>query len=123
MNVLCWPGPSEVSKIMTVRSSLKSMLLFLVALTPVAANLPAQTKPVTAEEAHRRAVALLKQMTVEEKAGQMNQSSGVVMPMLGGTKPDELITQGRVGSILWLIDVKEINRLQHLAVEKSRLHV
>ena len=108
---------------MTVRSSLKSMLLFLVALTSVAANLPAQTKPVTAEEAHRRALALLKQMTVEEKAGQMNQSSGVVMPMLGGTKPDELITQGRVGSILWLIDVKEINRLQHLAVEKSRLHI
>jgi beta-glucosidase len=43
--------------------------------------------------------------------------------MLGSEKPDELITKGRVGSILWLIDVREINRLQHLAVEKSRLHI
>jgi beta-glucosidase len=53
----------------------------------------------------------------------MNQASGVVMPMLGGEKPDDLIARGGVGSILWLIDVKEINRLQHIAMEKSRLHV
>ena len=79
--------------------------------------------PVSAEEAHRRAAALLKQMTVDEKVGQMTQSSGIVMPGLTSQKPDDLITQGKVGSILWLIDVKEINRLQHLAVEKSRLHV
>jgi beta-glucosidase len=62
-------------------------------------------------------------MTVEEKVGQLNQSSGVQMPMLGSEKPDGLVAQGRVGSILWLIDVKEINRLQHIAVEKSRLHI
>ena len=62
-------------------------------------------------------------MNLDEKVGQMNQSSGVVMPMLGGQKPDDLIAQGEVGSILWLIDVKEINRLQHIAVEKSRLHI
>src|ERR1700726_5279629 len=53
----------------------------------------------------------------------MNQAAGVVMPMLGSQKPDDLITQGRVGSVLWLIDVKEINRLQHISVEKSRLHI
>lgn len=62
-------------------------------------------------------------MTLDEKVGQLNQSSGVQMPLLGNEKPDELVAQGRVGSILWLIDVKEINRLQHLAVEKSRLHI
>src|ERR1700752_1587380 len=53
----------------------------------------------------------------------MTQSAGIVMPMLGSQKPDDLITQGKVGSVLWLIDVKEINRLQHLAIEKSRLHI
>ena len=74
------------------------------------------------EEARQRAEALLKQMTVEEKAGQMNESAGREMPGLA-SKPDELIEQGRVGSILWQNDVKEINRLQHLAVEKSRLHI
>ena len=62
-------------------------------------------------------------MTIEEKVGQMNQSSGIVMPLLATEKPDDLIVQGKVGSILWLIDVKEINRLQHLAIEKSRLHI
>jgi beta-glucosidase len=108
---------------MPVSSSIKSILLFLAAFTVFAVSVAAQTTPLTQAEAHRRAEALLKQMTVEEKVGQMNQSSGVVMPMLGSNKPDELITQGRVGSILWLIDVKEINRLQHLAVEKSRLHI
>ncbi len=73
----------------------------------------------------RRAVAeaLLKQMTVDEMVGQMNQSAGIAMPGFVEGKPDDLIAQGRVGSILWLIDVKEINRLQHLAMEKSRLHI
>ena len=73
-------------------------------------------------EARQRAEALLKQMTIEEKVGQMNESSGRVMQGLGD-KPDDLIAQGGVGSILWQNDVKEINRLQRIAVEKSRLHI
>ena len=84
-------------------------------------SLNAQT--ISHEEAHKKAESLLKQMTLDEKVGQMNESSGVQMPMLGNEKPDDLIAQGRVGSILWLIDVKEINRLQHIAVDKSRLHI
>jgi beta-glucosidase len=79
--------------------------------------------PMAQEEAHRKAEALLHQMTLEEKIGQMTQSSGIQMPMLGNEKPDANIVAGRVGSVLWLNDVHEINRLQHLAVEKSRLHV
>jgi beta-glucosidase len=100
----------------------KSILL-LGCLFAFTTNLRAQSASMSADEAHRRAETLLKQMTIEEKIGQMNQASGVVMPMLGGQKPDELIAKGGVGSILWLIDVKEINRLQHIAMEKSRLHV
>jgi beta-glucosidase len=100
-----------------------ALFLFAVAaLLGVAVRAAAQA-PLFSPESGRRADALLKQMTLDEKVGQMNQSAGVVMPMLGSQKPDDLITQGRVGSILWLIDVKEINRLQHLAVEKSRLHI
>ena len=79
--------------------------------------------PLFSPESQQRAEALLKQMNLDEKVGQLNQSAGVVMPMLGSQKPDDLITQGKVGSILWLIDVKEINRLQHLAMEKSHLHI
>ena len=100
---------------------LKKYLLPCCVLVILAGNLAAQT--VSPEEAHRKAEALLQKMTVDEKVGQLNQSSGVIMPMLGNEKPDDLVVQGRVGSILWLIDVKEINRLQHIAVEKSRLHI
>jgi len=78
---------------------------------------------LTFDQADQKARALLKQMTLDEKIGQMNQSSGVQMPMLGSEKPDDLIAQGRVGSILWLIDVNQINRLQHIAVDKSPHHI
>src|SRR5579863_8971054 len=77
--------------------------------------------PIVSQESTRRAEALLKQMTLDEKVGQLNQAAGIVMPMLGSQKPDDLITQGKVGSVLWLIDVKEINRLQHLEI--GRAHV
>ena len=75
------------------------------------------------QEARQKAEGILKQMTVEEKVGQLNESSGIVMPALATEKPDDLIAKGGVGSILWQMDVKEINRLQRIAVEKSRLHI
>ncbi|MGA9586987.1 MAG: hypothetical protein WBQ95_16755, partial [Terracidiphilus sp.] len=51
-------------------------------------SLAGQTAPMTQAETHRRAEELLKQMTIEEKVGQMNQSSGIVMPLLASEKPD-----------------------------------
>jgi beta-glucosidase len=104
---------------------LKSLVkagVLLCGLGALAGSLAAQA-PMTVAEAHAKAEALLQQMTLDEKIGQMNQAAGVVIPGLASEKPDSLIEQGRVGSILWLIDVKEINRLQHIAVDKSRLHV
>jgi beta-glucosidase len=81
-----------------------------------------QVKPFS-PEAKQRAEALLKQMTLDEKIGQLNESSGMVLPGFVDEKPDDLIAKGGVGSILWQIDVKEINRLQRIAMEKSRLHI
>jgi beta-glucosidase len=104
--------------------SKKWVFALLSCLLPIlAGTLAAQTAPIAPEEAHRRALGLLSQMTVEEKVGQLNQSSGVQIPGMGTGKPDDAIAKGQVGSVLWLIDVKELNRLQHLAVEKSRLHI
>lgn len=88
----------------------------------VGSGVSAQDRPF-GKEARQKAEALLKQMTLDEKIGQLNQAAGIVIPGISGRKPDDAITQGKVGSILWLNDVKEINRLQHLAVEKSRLHI
>ena len=61
---------------------------------------------------------LLAQMTLEEKVGQMNQ----ITPR----RTDDLeteICEGRVGSLLGITDVQEINRLQKIAVEESRLGI
>ena len=99
-----------------------TLLLTLALATHFASPASAQTA-LFSPQAKQRAEALLKQMTVEEKVGQLNQAPGVDLPGLSSEKPDELIAQGKVGSILWLADTKEINRLQRIAVEKSRLHI
>lgn len=101
---------------------LRQIAILSVILSTFVATLAAQSAPF-GPEAQRRAEALLKQMTVQEKIGQLNQSAGIVLPGLTTGKPDDLIIQGKVGSLLWLTNVKEINRLQRLAVERSRLHI
>ncbi len=83
----------------------------------------AQSSQLTGQSVRERADALLRQMTVEEKAGQLNQASGVTVADAMKEVSDDAIVKGQVGSILWLVDVKEINRLQHVAVDRSRLHI
>src|SRR5271170_2732501 len=63
---------------------------------------------------------LIHKMTLEEKIGQMSQ---VALNTPDKEFRDELILKGEVGSFLFITDPKEINRLQHLAVEKGRLHI
>jgi beta-glucosidase len=62
-------------------------------------------------------------MTLEEKIGQLNLAPGVSMGGMMTAASDSDIIKGRVGAILWLAGAKEINRMQRLAVEKSRLHI
>src|SRR6267142_2119230 len=66
-----------------------------------------------------RVDALLKQMTLEEKIGQLSQlfDFGEVK------KIDEAVVGGHVGSLLFVTDPAEINRFQHLAVDKTRVHI
>src|ERR1700744_6224704 len=63
---------------------------------------------------------LLGQMTLQEKIGQMSQISWKEPH----TVPhEERIRTSEVGSFLFLADPAEINRLQHIAVDESRLHI
>ena len=101
-------------------STIISALLAVAAVGCIPADAQSQ---LFSPEANQKAQVLLKKMTLDEKIGQLNESSGRVMPGLSDVKPEDLIVQGKVGSILWINDVKEINRLQHIAVEKSRLHI
>ena len=62
---------------------------------------------------------LLAKMTLEEKIGQMNQLD----PSYDTEAKEQLIREGRVGSVLNAVGAKEVNRLQHLAVEETRLGI
>ncbi len=63
--------------------------------------------------------ALLSKMTLKEKIGQMNQLTGLGLAedMQGA------IRNGDVGSILNELDLATTNKLQHIAVEESRLGI
>ena len=74
--------------------------------------------PLPPEQA-RKVEALLKQMTVEEKIGQLNQS----FHFIRSKSVDDSIAAGQLAAIVHEADVAEVNRLQKIAVEKSRLHI
>ena len=67
-------------------------------------------------EIDRKVDDLLKQMTLREKIGQMNQLSG-------GAWVADQAAKGEVGSILNCVDPAEINAVQKAAVEQSRLGI
>ena len=71
------------------------------------------------QEVHERADALLKQMTLDEKIGQLSQLFVFKEP----EKVEDAVAKGQVGSLLFVTDPAVINRLQHVAVERSRLHI
>lgn len=77
-----------------------------------------------------RVDALIAEMTLEEKVGQLRQTNGIGGAATGDDKHLEaaeslykLIRDGQMGSILNEIDLKVINKLQRFAVEDSRLGI
>lgn len=71
------------------------------------------------ESTEQKIDALLSKMTLKEKIGQMNQLTGLGLAedMQGA------IRNGEVGSILNELDLATTNKLQHIAVEESRLGI
>lgn len=61
---------------------------------------------------------LLSQMTIEEKLGQMNQLSPWDFEDLA-----KRVRKGEVGSILNVVNPEEVNKIQKIAVEESRLGI
>ncbi len=64
-----------------------------------------------------RVEALLEQMSLVEKVGQLAQIGGAEWNV--GPKPEEIIRQRGAGSVLWLNDTKKFNALQKIAIEES----
>lgn len=67
----------------------------------------------------QRVEALLKEMTLEEKIGQMNQIS----PPEDLSQIVDLVKKGEVGSVLNLVDPEAINALQQIAMEETRMKI
>jgi beta-glucosidase len=105
----------------------------------VASALPSN-KQLASPEIERRVNALLKRMTLDEKLGQLVQYSDsgyagqaqtaeeAANPGKNPTAPHpvdamELVSTGRLGSLLNTVGQARTNQLQHAAVEKSRLHI
>src|SRR3984957_10732485 len=96
-------------------------------------HLSAQSLPVTAGAAgsipdhafDARIDSILKRMTTEEKIGQLVQYSAgqPTGPGTGRTDYEDMIARSQVGSLFNVIDPKQINKYQKIAMEKSRLHI
>jgi beta-glucosidase len=68
-------------------------------------------------EVTARVEALLAQMSLAEKVGQLTQVGGA--DFIPGPKPEDIIRRGGAGSVLWLNDTRKFNALQKIAVEES----
>jgi len=104
------------------------LLILLVRLMLQATNLPAQTAggALNDPRIEARSDALVKQMTLEEKVGQLIQRTafgGATGPGGGSSSMAEAAAKGELGSLFNLIDPAKINAVQKAAVEKSRLHI
>jgi beta-glucosidase len=81
--------------------------------------------PTLFAQGHPNAKDLLQQMTLDEKIAQLAQLPGFPIPefvqQVGA--PEDVIRKYGAGSVLWVSEPKQINRLQHIAVDESRLHI
>ena len=121
---LCRAFGSRDRRIATGRASgwrtyvvpVAALVLGYIWLGSAAANVPPLRADVDAVTT-AKVESLLRQMTIEEKIGQMSQLD------YREHGSDERVRRGEVGAYLNLTDPAEINRVQRIAVEQSRLHI
>ncbi len=103
-------------------AAVMAVVLAFLAVAVAQSAQPAAAKPPTDAEVAARADALIAKMTPQEKAGQLTQYFYFGDPANSKRITDEL-TAGRAGSLLFVRDPAEINRLQRIAVEQTRLKI
>src|ERR1700684_1470992 len=125
------------------RSTLFAALSFSVVLSPALAqvsHVPPSNTQLASPEIERKVDALLKQMTLDEKIGQLVQYSAteahpekpagdstaalnVNPPSPGGIDSYALAQKGELGSMLNTVGQSLTNHFQHAAVDNTRLHI
>src|ERR1700742_966705 len=121
------------------RSALFAALAFV--LSPAfAQHVPPSNTQLASPQIERKVDALLKQMTLDEKIGQLVQYSAteahpapttgnsttalnVNPPAPGGVDSYELAQKGELGSMLNTVGQGLTNHFQHAAVDNTRLHI
>jgi beta-glucosidase len=111
------PGPRRTTCI-----ALVLLLILCMFRTPAAEAQQKEAAPNTDQQVAAKVESLLKQMTMEEKIGQLVQLPG--QPFIpDAPKPEDAIRKGQGGSVLWLAETAKINQLQRVAMEETRLHI
>ena len=125
------------------RSTLFAALSFSVVLSPALAqvsHVPPSNPQLASPQIERKVDALLKQMTLDEKIGQLVQYSAteahpapttgntttalnVNPPAPGGVDSYVLAQKGELGSMLNTVGQGLTNHFQHAAVDNTRLHI
>src|SRR5208337_793622 len=102
--------------LLSLTASVCVLPVWVVAQSSVA---PRVLTPLSDSAVVKRENSLLNQMTSDEKIGQMSQ----IFIFGSGQIAEERIRAGQLGSVLFMTDPAQINRLQHAAVDGSRLHI
>jgi len=116
-------------KTSSLRSLLRVFTLLLLAgfagFSAAAQGRPVPNAQLASSELNARVEALLKKMTLDEKVGQLAQFSAgfATGPGASNLKYDDLVAKGQVGSFLNVVGAEATNHYQHIAVEKTRLHI
>jgi len=94
-------------------------------LSDAALQRAAVTAKFTSASSEKKIDELLRKMTLEEKVGQLVQYSAgqPTGPGTGRTDYNDMIGKGEIGALFNVTAAREINAYQHLAVERSRLHI
>ena len=114
----------------TCRAVLLALACCLISRSARAADIAAPVRPWLEGQQgiEERITALLNEMTLTEKIGQLRQTNGIggdatgdAKNLVAGNALYQLIRDGQLGSILNEINLSTINEFQRLAVEESRL--
>ncbi len=102
-------------------------LIFLASLAwmPAFTQRPVPNPQLAAKDLNARVDSLLKKMTLDEKIGQLVQYSAgfATGPSASNLTYDDLVAKGQIGSMINVVGAERTNHYQHIAIEKSRLHI